>query len=259
MTREPRRPSTPARAAPLWPALAAAGILSLNAGAALGQTGSPQTAAPSQAAPDVFHFAIAPQPLSSALEAFVAATHVQVLSDRPAGSEPLSRGVTGAMTAPAALQALVADTGLTVRFTGPKAAILEPAAVASTAEALADPRFAHAQVLTLDDIQVKGAPQIAAASKDTLGYRLYAYRVRQAVWSALRGDPVTASSAYRVAARLWLDSSGRVSRAELMQPSGQAALDAAIGRILRGADARGPPPAGMPLPMEMLLDNRSAP
>jgi len=72
-------------------------------------------------------FAIPPQPLVDALNAFSQATGIQAIYPTAAGSGISSPGVRGRMSAGAALSQLLAGTGLTFKFTGPQAITLEPA------------------------------------------------------------------------------------------------------------------------------------
>ena len=227
----------------------AVGTRPVGAARAASAADGAQTSAP-------VHFDIPRQPLSSALEAFVTATHIQVLSDRPVGTEPWSNGVSGTLAPAAALQALVVGTGLVVHFTGPGAAVLEPANASAATGPVADPQFAHASVLALGDIQVRAEPEFGSLPSNGLGYRLYGYRVRQAVWAALHQDPQTARSAYRVGANLWLDPGGHVEQMELFLSSGAPALDAEIARVLRATCAGQPPPKDMPEPIRIVIDNR---
>jgi TonB family protein len=54
--------------------------------------------------------------------------------------------------------------------------------------------------------------------------------------------------------RVWVDSTGRVTRASLEGSAGDAATDAAITKeILTGLQMQGAPPEGMPMPIVMRL------
>jgi TonB family protein len=203
-------------------------------------------------------FDIPAQRLSSALKAFVLATHIEVLSDEPAGAELMSGGASGIYTPQGALQALIAGTGLTAQFTGSRTAILRPASSAPPGRPEDSP-LADGPVIDLDAIQIQGAAPIAAPSKGRLNYRLYAYSVSQALGSAVRQDPRTSSGAYTARARVWLNEQGHVVQAVLSQSSGQPPLDAQIVRVLRQASVNPPPPEGMPQPVTIVINTRDDP
>ena len=85
----------------------------------------------------------------------------------------------------------------------------------------------------------------------------YAGEVQARVEDALQKNSRTRSAALRVEVRIWPDTTGRITRAELIGSTGDAALDAAIkGEVLTGLQLQEPPPAGMPLPIVMRLTER---
>jgi len=85
----------------------------------------------------------------------------------------------------------------------------------------------------------------------------YAGEVQSRVEDALQKNSRTRSAALRIEVRIWPDATGRVTRAELIGSTGDAALDAAIkGQVLTGLQLQEPPPAGMPLPIVMRLTER---
>ncbi len=87
------------------------------------------------------------------------------------------------------------------------------------------------------------------------GYGAYAGRLQGAVAAALRAHPLTRSSRMQIKVRLWVDSSGRVTRAILEGSSGSPSIDNALRReILPGLQLAGPPPEGMPLPIVMRIN-----
>ena len=73
----------------------------------------------------------------------------------------------------------------------------------------------------------------------------YAGQVQSKVTQALQRNPKTQkASIARLEVRIWPDSTGRVTRAELANPTGDAAMDAAIrDQILTGLQLQEPPPA----------------
>ncbi|MGU3575355.1 TonB-dependent receptor domain-containing protein [Brucellaceae bacterium C25G] len=129
------------------------GTLSLTAYPALAQSSS-----------NSVNFAIASQPLASAVDAFSAATGWQVGYPPASGKSVRIQAVTGAMTPAEALQRMVAGTGLNIRITGPSSAALIPASN-NTDAALDD-----GSVL-LDVITVHGAnADLPYSSSDSSAY-----------------------------------------------------------------------------------------
>ena len=85
-------------------------------------------------------------------------------------------------------------------------------------------------------------------------YGAYAAKVQTSVVQALRSHKKTKSASMNVTARIWLDASGRVTRATLTGSSGDSVRDAAIREeILTGLQFQAPPPDGMPMPIVMRL------
>lgn len=85
-------------------------------------------------------------------------------------------------------------------------------------------------------------------------YGTYATKVQTSVVQALRSHKKTRAASMNVTARIWLDSSGRVTRATLSGSSGDPAVDSAIRQeILTGLQLQAPPPDGMPMPIVMRL------
>ncbi len=82
----------------------------------------------------------------------------------------------------------------------------------------------------------------------------YAGRVQNAVTSALRTHRATRASSLSIKARIWVDGSGRVTRATLEGSSGDREMDQAIQQdILTGLRLPDPPPEGMPMPIVMRI------
>lgn len=85
----------------------------------------------------------------------------------------------------------------------------------------------------------------------------YASQVQATIGDALRREPRTRDAAFRVVVRVWSDSAGRVTRAQLAESTGDAAVDAALqDQVLTGLQLREPPPEGMPMPIVMRLTAR---
>lgn len=88
-------------------------------------------------------------------------------------------------------------------------------------------------------------------------YGWYASIVQQQVASALRANPRTRSAVMQLQVRLWADSSGRISRVQLVSSTGNPELDAAIrDEVLTGITLREPPPKDMPMPIVARISAR---
>jgi len=82
----------------------------------------------------------------------------------------------------------------------------------------------------------------------------YAGEVQTAIRDALGKNSHTRNAGFRDEIRVWLDSTGRITRARLVQSTGDPAVDAAIkDNVLNGLQLPDPPPAGMPMPIVMRI------
>lgn len=78
----------------------------------------------------------------------------------------------------------------------------------------------------------------------------YASIVQQQIEGALHANPKTRNVVMQVQVRLWADKSGRVSRVQLVNSTGDPEIDAVIrSEVLAGLTLRQPPPDDMPMPM----------
>ncbi|UFZ03331.1 TonB C-terminal domain-containing protein [Bradyrhizobium ontarionense] len=78
----------------------------------------------------------------------------------------------------------------------------------------------------------------------------YASMIQQQIEAALRANDKTKKAVIRVQISLWADSSGRVSRVQLLSSTGDAALDQALrDDVLGSLMLRQPPPKDMPMPI----------
>ena len=85
----------------------------------------------------------------------------------------------------------------------------------------------------------------------------YAGQVQSRIGQALRNHRKTRSAGLSLQVRIWPDSTGRVTRAQLVGSTGDAALDLALkDEVLTGLQLQEPPPAGMPMPILMRLSAR---
>lgn len=74
---------------------------------------------------------------------------------------------------------------------------------------------------------------------------------------ALRQNDKTRDARLKLKVRIWSDANGRITRTELSGSSGDPAVDAAIKNdILTGLQLQEPPPADMPMPIVMQIDEQ---
>jgi TonB family protein len=85
-------------------------------------------------------------------------------------------------------------------------------------------------------------------------YGFYAGQVQSKVAQAMRSNKRTRSATLNLKVRIWVDSGGRVTRANLEGSSGNAAVDRAITEeVLSGLQLSQPPPEDMPMPIVMRI------
>lgn len=161
------------------------------------------------------YFDIPAQPLTTALEAFSAASGYQVLMSSHGTPIRRSEAVQGIFPPKAVLEILIAGAGLIVRFTGEKAVVLLPdARVPST----------------------RGAARPPPGAEDG-----YDAALQDAVLGALCRSAVTRPGSYRAALDLWVAASGQIDRAELLSSTGNRDRDSSIVAALRTASLASPP------------------
>jgi TonB family protein len=81
----------------------------------------------------------------------------------------------------------------------------------------------------------------------------FAGEVQKTIQDALSRNRVTNMAQFTETARIWADSSGRVTRVKLQGSTGDAALDRALEETLTGLQLQDAPPADMPMPIVMRL------
>jgi periplasmic protein TonB len=83
----------------------------------------------------------------------------------------------------------------------------------------------------------------------------------QAIQRAVRNDPDLSSKSFRVSLSVWLDASGRITRAVIRTPTGNDAVDQALPALLTGMPAlsQAPPQAVLDtLPINLTIDLRKS-
>jgi hypothetical protein len=82
----------------------------------------------------------------------------------------------------------------------------------------------------------------------------YASEVSTKIHDAMSQNPKTRDSKVRIIVRIWPDSSGRITRAELSGSTGDPSVDAAIkDEVLVGLTLPDAPPSDMPLPIVLRI------
>jgi TonB family protein len=176
---------------------------------------------PAQESPTNFDIPI--QPLATALEAFSAASHYQILMAETELATIRSNAVKGSMPPREALARMISGTGLEARVTAARAAIVVR--------------------------DVHSASMVVATRKDVAYYNAVLQNV---VMVALCRDAATHPGSYRAALDLWVTSAGRIERATLLNSTGDPARDNRIVAALRALDA-GPPPPSLAQPTTLLV------
>jgi len=89
----------------------------------------------------------------------------------------------------------------------------------------------------------------------------YAAQVQSGIKEALlRNNKTRTASISGVRIRIWVDNTGRVTRAQLVDSTGNPSLDSAItDRALTGLQLKEPPPSDMPMPILLRLSAQPNP
>lgn len=77
----------------------------------------------------------------------------------------------------------------------------------------------------------------------------YASRVQSEIEQALRRNEATRGAVMQVQLQIWADSSGRISRVQIVSSSGDATIDDAVRRVVEDGLSLGAPPVDMPMPI----------
>jgi protein TonB len=104
-----------------------------------------------------------------------------------------------------------------------------------------------------------GNGQIGGTGRGGSGSRFgwYAAKVQSSIKEALQHNSATRSATMNLTVRIWPDSTGRITRAELIGTTGNAAVDQALrNQILTGLQLPQAPPADMPTPIVMRIEAR---
>lgn len=174
-------------------------------------------------------FDIEAQPLDAALEAYGAATGQSIIYDGKLTEGRVSRSVKGVYTRRAALDLLLQGTGLMVRYTDEDSLIL---------------------------VRAPDSGNNMTGQAETL--QRYRGLVQAQVEEVFCSDARLASGQRRIAFRFWIDRSGKIERAELLDSTGDQPFDdLVVGSLLRTSIDE-VPPMGLAQPFTMLIMPRSS-
>ena len=87
-------------------------------------------------------------------------------------------------------------------------------------------------------------------------WKAYSSQIAPRISQALRDNPKTRALSGAIPVRVWLDITGRITRAKLDVSTGDAARDAAICDIIVAIPNSQPPPDGMVMPINMRITAR---
>jgi hypothetical protein len=196
-------------------------------------------------------FNIAAQPMSDALQAYSIATGAQVLFETSSVDDYRCVPVQGEFTADAALQMMLANTDLKVRYTRASAITIvrasDPDADEPPEHALASADFA------LNTLNVNGGTP--AGDRNRMDE--YIGTVQADIQRALKRTARGRVSEYRAEVKLWVDQSRTVQRAELSRSSGNKDRDTIVVSTLQGLVLSQPAPTNTPQPIRFMISIRS--
>ena len=198
--------------------------------------------AAAQPAARVWDFAIPPQPLVNALDAYGTATGIEILYNSHLTAGLYSSGAQGKMSAGTALLKLLSGTNLipTPSHTGVTTLVLGTQAVSYTANTPL-----HGPTLHLDTMRVVTPP--------AGNHHYYAAAVKYAIQNVLRREQMLRSSNYRIDMNVWVTPTGGVQHFEFLALSGNGKLHdkiaAAVGQVSVGQA----PPYDLPQPVHIQI------
>ena len=193
---------------------------------ALGSRHTPQAAAP-------IAFDIPSQSLEAALKTFSAVAGIALFYESSIVQGRRSSAVEGMLPAEAALDLLLRETGLSSQS------------------------FDRGTITILQAPAADPAEQLGSAKARVTEFAPYLARVQRSMELAFCAEPNGADDPDDIVARVWIASSGKVARAELLRTTGSALRDRAYVAAI-GAVSTAAPPAAMPQPVNMMIDMRAS-
>jgi hypothetical protein len=206
-------------------------------------------AAPDPAAQQrVQNYDIAAQTLQGALEAYGAASNVQVLYDSALAVGRKSPGLHGAFTPQIALQRLLADTGLTYSFIDTDVAYIDVAGSAAGRAIAADAKARPGPLMQLDTLHVEVPPRTIGSPR----FDDYGALVQTSVSRALEREPAAKGRDWAIVAVLQVKADGDIQTAKLEDTTGDPKVDALIVARLATIHLPAPPPR-LPQPIRVRI------
>ncbi len=196
-------------------------------------------------------FDIADQPMADALQAYSMVTGTQVMFETSAMEGYRSAPVRGEFTAEEALQMLLANSDLKVRYAH-ASAITVARASAPDIDAPPDNALAPAADFALSTLNV-----VAAPANDRNRMSEYIGAIQVDIQRALKKTAKGNSGEYRAEVKLWVDQSRTVQRAELSRSTGGKERDTTVVSALQGLVLSQPAPANTPQPIRFMIAIRS--
>ncbi|MEG3089647.1 STN domain-containing protein [Sphingomonas sp. PB4P5] len=206
------------------------------------------------------------QPLADALDTLATRSRISIAFEPVVVATLRSAPLRGSLTPPLALRHILAGTGLAARFTGPRAAIIYDPRV--PAAAIADTglgaRLSRDRPTMTFDLAVVRAPRLIG-QRDRGAVLEYVRRAESAVRSLFARDRTYQGVSFQLRIAIAIDARGRIDRATVVRPSGSAALDGGVPRVVLGQDIGRPPASGLPQPLRFdiagkgLNDGRTMP
>ena len=195
-------------------------------------------------------FNIREQPLVTALQAYSAASGVQVLYESELALGRRAAAVDGEFTREAALKALLGDSDLVVRYTRQDAiTLVDPSAARFDAP---PPSALGAPDMALDTLHVRTPTRTA----DRNALAEFVTVLQQDIQDALKKSPRTGSGSYRIGVDLWVDPSRTIRRTDIFRPTGDPERDVAVAAALQGLVIRQAAPADTPQPVRVMVSVR---
>lgn len=171
-------------------------------------------------------FDLVAQPLASALDAYSAATGLQVVYDATLAEGRHAKAVRGPIKPDMALQLLLEGTGLVAVYAGTNAFTLAPMPAQRS----------------MASIQL---------------FKPYLAHVQSSLEEAFCRSALTTPGGYRITFRFWIGPAGDVLRPQLLGSTDDAARDRAIAAMLRAVVIGRPPPPDMPQPVTIAVSPRA--
>jgi len=101
-----------------------------------------------------------------------------------------------------------------------------------------------------------GGGMVGSGSGTGLGGGSYEQYLGYTLQQAIQRDERTRRLVFEVKVSLWIDPSGRITRAEMLAPSGAPATDEALLEVLRGLSIDSPPPPRLSMPVRASIRGR---